>query len=508
MPGLTRHPGRRSFIAWPSSAAGVSRQPVRAWRVHPPENALLCARRANAFSCGIFVALTTHRLVGNVFTERPNASGNATGSSLAASSTSTPVSQVDALGDFIDRNMPAWEQRQANYDNIVNAFSQHQGGDGTPGVLVAKARDSLHLSNATSSDDDAYYANIINALQARNAARQAAGASFRAGEARATDALYASGAGYVRDTSPVFSDAEIDGMRQINLARAQTLAGETQAELRSSSYETGIYSSDRGSIDYYRQRDGRVVVEITGARAPAEQKSAAAQIVGDMNERLNALVEDAQDHYVQNGAQGGGWNYALNAAGYVASEFFPRSVGQAALEAVGGPVMGKVVGVGVAQLNKFPVLGSTVTQLVRGLRSSSIENAPAGMLQTGARQVLNPGKIEGWDAAVPAYDAIRTNAADISAIAKNTAMPEATVARIKAHLFENEHLLDHGLRRFDADPDIVNSWSRLTRGDWVQSDLDLLAHERFESRFEALFGTNYRTAHDAAIRSGRTWTPE
>lgn len=87
-------------------------------------------------------------------------------------------------------------------------------------------------------------------------------------------------------------------------------------------------------------------------------------------------------------------------------------------------------------------------------------------------------------------------------------MPEATIARIKTHVFESEHLLDTGIRRFDADPNIVNAWSRLRQGDFLQSDLILLSHERFESKFEALFKTNYRTAHDAAESSGRVWTPE
>lgn len=75
-------------------------------------------------------------------------------------------------------------------------------------------------------------------------------------------------------------------------------------------------------------------------------------------------------------------------------------------------------------------------------------------------------------------------------------------------MFFNEHQLDSGLRRFDADIDMANSWNRLMKGDFVKSDLNLLQHERFEAKFESIFKTNYRTAHDAAIRSDRTWTPE
>jgi hypothetical protein len=130
------------------------------------------------------------------------------------------------------------------------------------------------------------------------------------------------------------------------------------------------------------------------------------------------------------------------------------------------------------------------------------------LLQTGGRQVLNPSRIEGWDAAERAYGSIRADKTDISAIAQNTGMPEATIKRIKGHVFENVHLLDSGLRRFDADPNIVNSWNRLQQGDFSQSDLGFLAHERFEAKFESLFKTNYRTAHYAAERSGRVWKPE
>lgn len=130
------------------------------------------------------------------------------------------------------------------------------------------------------------------------------------------------------------------------------------------------------------------------------------------------------------------------------------------------------------------------------------------VFQTGARQVINPNSIEAWDAADSAYDAIRMNNTDVKTIAQNVGWPEARVAAIKDHVFYDEHLLDSGMRRFDADPDIVNAWSRLTNGDFVQSDIHLLQHERFESKFESIFKTNYRTAHDAAIRSGRTWTPE
>lgn len=43
----------------------------------------------------------------------------------------------DPLGDFIGRNMPAWEQRQANYDQLVGAFGNTGGIDRSGDVMLA-----------------------------------------------------------------------------------------------------------------------------------------------------------------------------------------------------------------------------------------------------------------------------------------------------------------------------------------------------------------------------------
>lgn len=67
------------------------------------------------------------------------------------------------------------------------------------------------------------------------------------------------------------------------------------------------------------------------------------------------------------------------------------------------------------------------------------------------------------------------------------------------HLFYNHHI--------DGDVEIADAWARLKNGTYNQNDLDLLEHEYFESKFEKLFGTNYRTAHEKALESGRGWDP-
>ncbi|MBD1926934.1 hypothetical protein H6F74_11835 [Trichocoleus sp. FACHB-90] len=112
-----------------------------------------------------------------------------------------------------------------------------------------------------------------------------------------------------------------------------------------------------------------------------------------------------------------------------------------------------------------------------------------------------------WEEYAPqAYEAIR-QADDVGEIARNTGVPEYRIRRIKNHLFYREHQLDDRARRFDPDPDIADAWERLCRGEYTAEDLALLEHEYFESRFEGIFRTDYRTAHEATVRSGRIWNP-
>jgi hypothetical protein len=106
------------------------------------------------------------------------------------------------------------------------------------------------------------------------------------------------------------------------------------------------------------------------------------------------------------------------------------------------------------------------------------------------------------------YNEIRNSPTDISTIAKNTGMSEARVQRIKNHLFNNEHILWDGVRKFDPDFDIAQAWKRLESGTHTENDIRLLNHELFESKFEGIFKTNYDISHEATLKSGRTWFPE
>jgi hypothetical protein len=126
------------------------------------------------------------------------------------------------------------------------------------------------------------------------------------------------------------------------------------------------------------------------------------------------------------------------------------------------------------------------------------KQAAAGVRQTGGRE-LKPHDFEGAEIK---YVEIR-NVNDVGQIAKNIGWKERDVKRVKDHIFNNEHKLDNGLRKFDADPEIANAWSRLQTGTHSPKDLQLLKHELFESRFESIFKVDYRTSHDATNRSGR-----
>jgi len=107
-----------------------------------------------------------------------------------------------------------------------------------------------------------------------------------------------------------------------------------------------------------------------------------------------------------------------------------------------------------------------------------------------------------YDGAEALYGTIRQTD-DVAGIAGHTGLPQFQVQRVKDHLFNNTHLLDDGVRRFDADPMIGNAWQRMQSGTHTPADIQLFKHELFEAKFEGIFKQNYRTSHDAANRAGR-----
>ncbi|MBA3925683.1 T7SS effector LXG polymorphic toxin [Listeria rustica] len=127
--------------------------------------------------------------------------------------------------------------------------------------------------------------------------------------------------------------------------------------------------------------------------------------------------------------------------------------------------------------------------------------------ETGGRDLDFEEYLRNLDKVDARYDSIRANKADVSIIAKNTEWSEWKVQKIKDHVFLKEHKKDSGIGRFDSDIEIADAWGRLEKGTYTKNDMNLLEHELFESKFEGIFKTDYRTAHDKTIKSGRIWDP-
>lgn len=130
-----------------------------------------------------------------------------------------------------------------------------------------------------------------------------------------------------------------------------------------------------------------------------------------------------------------------------------------------------------------------------------------GKIQTGGRELSVDEYLKQLEKVEEMYESYRKSKTDVQSIAKNTGISEWRIQRIKEHLFIKEHIKEHGIGRFEADYQIVLAWDRLQKGTFTKNDIDLLNHELFESRFEGIFKTDYRTAHDKTVESGRIWYP-
>jgi hypothetical protein len=157
-------------------------------------------------------------------------------------------------------------------------------------------------------------------------------------------------------------------------------------------------------------------------------------------------------------------------------------------------------------------LSRSIAELTKKVDAPS---APAR--QTGG-EVRRPRNAIDFETEWPdrAYDAIRASDDDIPAIARNVEQHGFTpedIARIKNHVFRDEHVLDMfgepQVARFDANPRMAEAWQRLTAGNPHPSDIDLLRHERFEAEYMARTGDqSYSRAHAATNQAGHTWDPE
>ncbi|MEO0826904.1 MAG: RHS repeat-associated core domain-containing protein, partial [Cyanobacteria bacterium J06642_9] len=176
---------------------------------------------------------------------------------------------------------------------------------------------------------------------------------------------------------------------------------------------------------------------------------------------------------------------------------------------------GRFIGDALASTSRFvddtlASVGRFVDDLLGGPNNGLLPNGSGGRFgdDLPRSSSTNLDSFQRWEEYAPeAYQAIRNSSDDVTSIARNTGFPERRIQRIKDHLFNNQHQLDSGISYFDPDPDIADAWGRLQNGTHNLEDIRLLNHEYFESRFEGIFRTDYRTAHNATNRSGRTWQP-
>ena len=131
-------------------------------------------------------------------------------------------------------------------------------------------------------------------------------------------------------------------------------------------------------------------------------------------------------------------------------------------------------------------------------KTRGVPDNPKSFKATGGKH--DRGTVE-WtlrrdDEAESYYDTMRSTNDDVRAIAKSIGWTEYSIARIKQHVFLDKHILDDGVRRFDADYNMAVAWQRLINGDYLDRDIMLLKHEYLESVVEKKYNLTYREAHD------------
>ena len=88
----------------------------------------------------------------------------------------------------------------------------------------------------------------------------------------------------------------------------------------------------------------------------------------------------------------------------------------------------------------------------------------------GISGALDPNSKEAVKHAERYYDSVRKMSTDISNIAENTDNTIEYISKIKEHLFLKEHDLgEYGVKYFDSDYDIAQSWQRLIDGKNIQA---------------------------------------
>ena len=110
---------------------------------------------------------------------------------------------------------------------------------------------------------------------------------------------------------------------------------------------------------------------------------------------------------------------------------------------------------------------------------------------------LDPDSEEASNHAKQYYESIRKMKTDIDNIANNTGYAKEYISKVKKHLFVQKHDLgEYGIKHFDPDYEIAQSWQRLIDGKNIQlHDYILLNHEYTEQTYMAQ-GYFQQQAHD------------
>ena len=235
---------------------------------------------------------------------------------------------------------------------------------------------------------------------------------------------------------------------------------------------------------------------------------------GQVGDAVSSTWGKVSTAYQQAAADGHGAEFIGKAFGQgavlVGTAFIPGGAEAEAVGALGDAGRAAEVAGDLGKAGEVAGDASRAAEVTSDLsKTTEAVGGTGDLLETGARRVIrDPTSPEAWDKAEVAYGTIRADASDVDAIAKNSGFSVKDITDIKNHVFENEHQLDRGISRFDADPSIVNAWSRLKTGDFTQGDVDLLHHELHELSYEKTFGADYRTSHNAANAAGKTWKGE
>ena len=136
--------------------------------------------------------------------------------------------------------------------------------------------------------------------------------------------------------------------------------------------------------------------------------------------------------------------------------------------------------------------------MTEGQKSDKISGAQSG--------VINPASKRGERKADALYEQIRKSDTDIASItltikelAPDLSITFENIKSIKKHLFFEEHDLIGGIRRFDPDADMADSWIRLKNGvkSALPHDMTMIRHELCEMQLVAQ-GIPREKAHEIA----------